>query len=502
MTTRVSLIEATPAASELAAASGQDPQGSKNLEDLGSRRPSSRSRQRWAWRTLAAWLPAGLALLTGLYDLGAESFWLDEASSVWIATRPWAELWPVMAGDPHPPLYYLILKLWIEVFGASEVAVRLPSVIASVLAVIGLTRWLSRAADERLVLLAGGLLALSGLHVHYAQEARPYALLACLAVWATDRLWVWHTQGGRGAGVLYALVATALAYTHVGGLFVLTGHGLWWVWVQRMQAWRAVWVPLAVALAYGPRWPTLLSSAGWACAYCQPPSLSAVAGTVLISLGSFMALACALTFLGLALYVRVRQRTIAYTLAPGAISLLACIAVAVQAIPLLVSLRGDSIYLDRVTIGGVFALVTLVALGLLHLPRALTVLAAGALVTCQGLGLIFGYYLPVMRDDWRDAVALVSARQPAGTVAFVYPANTAVAAEVYSAAGGPVWHGLAQPSQLTLGDQISTWVIWADGSGQGATQLAEALPPGYALGEAFTLRGLDVVEIRSSPTER
>jgi hypothetical protein len=442
-------------------------------------------------------LPVVLAALTGLYDLAAESLWIDEASSVWMATRPWPVFWSLLAGDPHPPLYYLTLKLWISVVGPSEWAVRVPSVIASVLAVFLLFRFLTRVANVRLALLASLTLALSGLHVHYAQEARPYAFLAWLAVAATDALWRWQAEGGRRHVLAYTLCAIALAYTHVGGLFVLIGQGAWWLWMRRASAWRQLWLPVVLAVAYAPRWPALLSTAGWACSYCQPPSVSAVLGTGLTSLGSFMALVVAFTFVILFLYVVVRKRATPPTLAPGALSLLVAVAVAVQLVPLTISLRGSSIYLDRVTLGGLFALLTLIALAFLCLPRPLTAIALGALWVSQLLGLIFNYYRPVIHEDWRTAVSNVAAGLPDGGVAFVYPPNYLPGAQVYAGDSPVVWQPLREATQLHLDGQPRTWIVWAEGVAFNQAALTAALPPDLHIAEVVQLTGLHVIEIRA-----
>ena len=88
----------------------------------------------------------GIALSLGLscwprvlpLPLLVQSLWLDEASSVWFARLPLGDLLFRLC-DPHPPGYYLLLKGWLAL-GESEVWLRLPSVLASLLAVV-LTAW-------------------------------------------------------------------------------------------------------------------------------------------------------------------------------------------------------------------------------------------------------------------------------------------------------------------------------------------------------------------------
>jgi len=83
--------------------------------------------------TLLAIFVVGLALR--LYDLGSESMWYDELWAVRIARMEPLEIMRASLGDNNPPLYYLGLHYWMLFVGHSEVAIRLPSAMASTLAV-------------------------------------------------------------------------------------------------------------------------------------------------------------------------------------------------------------------------------------------------------------------------------------------------------------------------------------------------------------------------------
>ena len=52
--------------------------------------------------------------------------WLDEALSVNIARLPFSDLHEALKHDGAPPLYYVLLHLWTDVFGTSDFAVRCP----------------------------------------------------------------------------------------------------------------------------------------------------------------------------------------------------------------------------------------------------------------------------------------------------------------------------------------------------------------------------------------
>jgi uncharacterized membrane protein len=113
-----------------------------------------------------------------------QSFWLDEAINV-ISVRDRTVtdlLFSYSLGDFHPPLYHLILWIWIKLIPLSEITARLPSVIFGTLTVF-LTFKIAKEilVDKGYSILAALLLATSGLHIYYSQEARMYSL-ACFAV--------------------------------------------------------------------------------------------------------------------------------------------------------------------------------------------------------------------------------------------------------------------------------------------------------------------------------
>src|SRR4029078_7831305 len=74
-----------------------------------------------------------LGLILRLISLN-QSLWLDEAIGA-IAVKNYSYVGIVtdfIKGDTHPPFYYLTLKLWTDLFGYSEIAMRMLSVIFGV----------------------------------------------------------------------------------------------------------------------------------------------------------------------------------------------------------------------------------------------------------------------------------------------------------------------------------------------------------------------------------
>lgn len=80
--------------------------------------------------------------------------------------------------DPqHPPLYYVLAKVWVDLWGDSVYALRTLSVLFSGLGLLAMY-WFVRelAASRRAALTAMLLMGVSPLFILYGQEAREYAL--------------------------------------------------------------------------------------------------------------------------------------------------------------------------------------------------------------------------------------------------------------------------------------------------------------------------------------
>lgn len=125
------------------------------------------------------WLVLILAFLLRLVNLN-QSLWWDEAINVFYA-RSSEFIWFVTKypiGDFHPSGWFAVLWVWGHIFGFSEIAVRLPSVILGV-ATVGLIYLLGKELfNKKTGLVAAVLLAIAPLHIYYSQEARMYALSA------------------------------------------------------------------------------------------------------------------------------------------------------------------------------------------------------------------------------------------------------------------------------------------------------------------------------------
>ena len=112
-------------------------------------------------------------------------FWMDEALSVGISSHSLTSIPGVLRHDGSPPLYYLLLHVWMSVFGSSESATHAMSLLFGLLT-IPAGAWAAWSLfGRRAGLIAAVLFALNPFITAYSQETRMYTLMALLGLLAT-----------------------------------------------------------------------------------------------------------------------------------------------------------------------------------------------------------------------------------------------------------------------------------------------------------------------------
>jgi mannosyltransferase len=222
------------------------------------------------WGALAA---LGVLILVSLW-LRVRSihlyYWVDEGLSVGISSHPLSKIPALLHQDGSPPLYYLLLHVWMSLRGKGEVATHELSLIFALLT-IPVAYWAGASLFDRRAGLISAVLAAGAPYLTvYAQETRMYALLALLALLvAASFVHVFVLRNRRHIPVFVISLAAAL-YTHNWALFLGLMAGVAFLLCVRESPRaerRALWIDGAVAFGgvavlYAPWVPTLLYQAG------------------------------------------------------------------------------------------------------------------------------------------------------------------------------------------------------------------------------------------------
>ncbi len=191
-----------------------------------------------------------LAWALRLYRLPAQSLWYDEGYCAFVAALPVDRILQWTAREFTPPLYHVLLALWVLLAGRSEFAVRFPSALIGLLAVAVFIP-LGRALHSRRAgLLAGFLAALSPFYVWHSQDARMYMLQAFFGLLGTVCLLrALQAPSRRCWWMGLALADTAALHAHTTGGFLLVFHALAVLVAGALSKRLALWVRGGTALA-------------------------------------------------------------------------------------------------------------------------------------------------------------------------------------------------------------------------------------------------------------
>ena len=201
-----------------------------------------------------------LGIFLRLFYLGVRPFDGDEGIMVLIANNSWSELLVRASADVHPPLYHVLLKLFLN-FGISTWTVRLLSAICGIIFVyliyIFFKKLLQNIFPEsnKISLVATLLAAISPYLVYPSQEARMYSLFALLSLGSYYFCLSIIEKSSWKNWIFYILFSVAMIYTQYLGVVVLASQFIYllifepsfknkiWQWIILWMAIIALFIP-------------------------------------------------------------------------------------------------------------------------------------------------------------------------------------------------------------------------------------------------------------------
>ncbi len=138
--------------------------------------------------------------------------------------------------DAHPPLYFVMVRVWMEWFGDSMAVTRSFSAAMSLL-IFPCIYWLCLELFESSLVgwMTIALIAVSPFHVLYAQEARMYSLWTVLILLSSTVLLRAMRIGTKLNWVIYALTVALGLYSYLFTIFVVIGHGIYVLIIERCR---------------------------------------------------------------------------------------------------------------------------------------------------------------------------------------------------------------------------------------------------------------------------
>ena len=166
--------------------------------------------------------------------LDAQGLTGDEGFTAQMVKLPWATMFADLGRiDYNMSAHYIALKAWTGVFGTSEIALRVPSLLFALGALVLWHRLAKSFLGLPIATVSTAFLALNPLFIEVGLTARPYAMLVLWAALATLAL-VRALEGQtRSSWLWYALAAVVGLHIQLIAALVLAAHGAFALFYQR-----------------------------------------------------------------------------------------------------------------------------------------------------------------------------------------------------------------------------------------------------------------------------
>jgi hypothetical protein len=219
-----------------------------------------------------------------LYNLRFSDLWVDETFSKALAQKPLWRMRPLLAGDFHPPLYFLGLKLWMMLVGPSATTLRLFSVMGALsILIVGYVLG-RRVFGDTAALCYCGLLLCLPMIATYSHAGRMYTWAACIVTGVFLSACRVMQSGKLRACILLGLFSAMAAYTHYYALMAAFWANLFvlvYLLLKRDKAWhKHALVALTAAASFLPWLLVLVGQARSVqrAFYIAPPTAATVLG--------------------------------------------------------------------------------------------------------------------------------------------------------------------------------------------------------------------------------
>ena len=144
----------------------------------------------------------------------------DEAFSVFYSQQSINELLQTLNNEANPPLYYLLLHFWIQLFGIGLVAVKSLNIIISIGTAILLFKLTKKIGNFWFVVFVSVCFLCSNLHFDFSHEIRAFQLVLFLTVASCYSFIHFLETKNRKWLYLLIFINAALPYTHYNAVLV------------------------------------------------------------------------------------------------------------------------------------------------------------------------------------------------------------------------------------------------------------------------------------------
>ena len=163
---------------------------------------------------------AVLAVLNGVRIMDS-TYWFDEIFSIKLINMTIPEMLRATANDVHPPLYYVILKVFCHFFSQSGPALHAASLLPYVIVLILALTVIRRRFGRSTAFLFVTFMSLLQCTLRYNVEIRMYSWVVLFVLTAYLSLYAIFNSNRKRSYVLFTAASLAAAYSHYYALIAV-----------------------------------------------------------------------------------------------------------------------------------------------------------------------------------------------------------------------------------------------------------------------------------------
>lgn len=157
------------------------------------------------------------------YNLGYNSLWLDEASTLNFSVKSIPDIWQATtAGEFNPPLFYWTEHIML-VFGNSEVVLRFIPALLGVLTIPLIYFVGKEFLDRNTGIIAAAAFAFSPFLVYYSQEARAYSMMLFFVTFSMVFYFLALKNNDIRNWILFGILSALAFWSHFYALVIIGG---------------------------------------------------------------------------------------------------------------------------------------------------------------------------------------------------------------------------------------------------------------------------------------
>jgi uncharacterized membrane protein len=156
-------------------------------------------------------------------NISRYSTWMDD---LWAArdSNPVLPFVTVLNIPAHPPLYYILLRIWFSIFGWTEFSGRLFSNFLVVGGIVSLYCFVKMLCGRKHACISAFLLAISFSAIGFSNQIKQYILLLAFVPLLAQQFIIFLKYQKTKNLVIYVLIGIAIVNTHFVAIFIIIGN--------------------------------------------------------------------------------------------------------------------------------------------------------------------------------------------------------------------------------------------------------------------------------------